>query len=265
MLAVGNGPTNERQWPLMYRFLLTPKWLIGHVLVLAIAVLFVSLGLWQLDRHEQRTARNALVAERMSVPPADLGEAGEADGDLAYRRVSLSGRYLVEDEILLTPRAWQGRAGHHVLTPLVTDDGHAVLVVRGWVPFALDTPPIAAAAPPDGEVHVTGLLFPDEPPARFAPPIPAEGHLTSVSRVDVERLQRQIDEPLRPYYVQLEEQDPPATGDVPLLVEPPELSAGNHFSYAVQWFLFAGVGLVGYPALIRRTAQDRSAQDRSVA
>lgn len=245
----------------MYRFLLTPKWLVGHVIVAAVAVLFVSLGFWQLDRHEQRTSRNALVAERMSVPPADLsqdGEEGEDGEDLAYRRVRLSGRYLADEEVLLTPRSWQGRAGHHLLTPLVTDDGDAVLVVRGWVPFALDTPPVVEAAPPDGEVRVTGLLFPDEPPVRFAPPIPDEGHLTSVSRVDVERLQRQIDEPLRPYYVQLQEQQPPSSGDVPLLAEPPELSSGNHLSYAVQWFLFAGVGLIGYPALIRRTALERS-------
>lgn len=242
----------------MYRFLLTPKWLLGHVIVVAVAALFVSLGLWQLERHEQRTSRNALVAERMSVPPADLADLAGADEGLDYRRVTLSGRYLAEEEVLLTPRAWQGRAGHHVLTPLRTDDGHAVLVVRGWVPFELDTPPVAQAAPPEGEVRVTGLLFPDEPPVRFAPPIPAEGDLTSVSRVDVERLQRQVDEPLRPYYVQLQEQDPPAEGDVPLLVEPPELSAGNHFSYAVQWFLFAGVGLIGYPALVRRTALDRA-------
>lgn len=242
----------------MYRFLLTPKWLLGHVIVVAVAALFVSLGLWQLERHEQRTTRNALVAERMSVPPADLAEVAGADEALDYRRVTLSGRYLAEEEVLLTPRAWQGRPGHHLLTPLRIDDGHAVLVVRGWVPFELDAPPVAQAAPPEGEVRVTGLLFPDEPPERFAPPIPAEGHLTSVSRVDVGRLQRQVDEPLRPYYVQLQEQDPPAGGEVPLLVEPPELSAGNHFSYAVQWFLFAGVGLIGYPALVRRTALDRA-------
>lgn len=249
----------------MYRFLLTPKWLVGHVIVVAVAALFIFLGLWQLDRHEQRTSHNALVSERMSVAPAELDEVGGAEEGLAYRRVSLSGRYLAEEEVLLTPRAWQGQAGHHVLTPLITDDGHAILVVRGWVPFALDTPPIAETSPPDGQVRVTGLLFPDEPPVRFAPPIPAEGHLTSVSRVDVERLQRQIEAPLRPYYVQLQEQDPPAEGDAPLLVEPPELSAGSHFSYAAQWFLFAGVGLIGYPVLIWRTARDRSVTETVVA
>ncbi|HVL98606.1 MAG TPA: SURF1 family protein [Egibacteraceae bacterium] len=241
----------------MYRFLLSPKWLFGHGLV-AVAVLgFVSLGFWQLDRHEQRSARNALVAERMQAPPADLAAVADKAGeDLAYRRVRLSGRYLPAGEVLLTPRSWNGQPGHHVLTPLATDDGWAVLVARGWVPFALDSPPVAEAAPPRGQVRVSGLVFPDEPATRFAPAIPSEGELIRVSRVDVERLQRQIDVPLRPYYVQLAEQTPATVGELPRSADPPELTAGNHLSYAVQWFLFAAVVALGYPALIRRTALD---------
>lgn len=244
----------------MYRFLLSPKWLLGHILVAGIAVLFVSLGLWQLDRHEQRAAHNALVSERMNAAPVDLGEASDADGDeLAYRRGVVSGRYLPDEEVLLTPRSWQGRSGHHVLTPLLTDDGQALLVARGWVPFEQDAAPVDAAAPPPEQVRVTGVVFPDEPPERFAPTIPEHGELTRVSRVDVERLQRQIGPSLRPYYLQLDEQSPAGGGELPLAAEPIELDSGNHLSYAVQWFLFTVVGLVGYPALIRRTARDRRA------
>lgn len=244
----------------MYRFLLSPRWLVGHVIVAAVAVLFVNLGLWQLDRHEQRTARNALVAERMSAPAGDLDElAGLPADDLAYRRVRLSGRYLADEELLLTPRSWNGQPGHHLLTPLATDDGQAVLVVRGWVPFEVTDPPVAEAAPPEGPVRVSGIVFPDEPPTRFAPSVPEDGELSRVSRVDVERLQRQVDRPLRPFYVQLEEQTPAVAGRLLQPAELPELSGGNHLSYAVQWFLFTAVGLVGYPALIRRAAHDRDA------
>lgn len=241
----------------MYRFLLSPRWLVGHVIVAGVAVLFVSLGLWQLDRHEERTTRNALVAERMAAPPVSLEEPSETPvEDLSYRRVVVSGRYLSDQEVLVTPRSWRGQSGHHVLTPLALDDGQALLVDRGWVPFEEDRPPVEAAAPPPGEVRVEGLVFPDEPPARFAPAIPEDGALETVSRVDVERLQRQVDRPLRPYYVQAREQSP-AAGTLPLATEPIELDAGSHFSYAVQWFLFTAVGLVGYPALIRRTADAR--------
>lgn len=241
----------------MFRFLLSPKWLVGHLLIAVVAVSFVALGLWQLDRHEQRTARNALVADRMSAPAADLDDLdGHAETDLAYRRVRVSGHYAVQDELLLTPRSWNGQPGHHVLTPLATDDGDAVLVDRGWVPYELSDPPVGEAVPPDGEVQVTGLVFPDEPAARFAPALAADGRLTTVSRVDLERLQRQVDLPLRPFYVQLESQGP-AGGQLPVAADPPDLTAGSHMSYAVQWFLFAAVGVIGYPLLVRRTALER--------
>lgn len=240
----------------MYRFLLTPKWLIGHVLVGVVVVAFVFLGFWQLDRHDQRAARNALVAERMGAPAADLADlAGVAADDLAYRRVAVAGRYLADEEVLLTPRSHTGQPGHHVLTPLDTGDGGAVLVDRGWVPFELVDPPVAAASPPAGTVRVSGLVLPDEPATRFVPGIAAEGELSTVSRADLSRLQRQVSLPLRPYYVQLRSQEP-AGADLPLAAAPPELSAGSHLSYAVQWFLFATVALMGYPALARRTALD---------
>lgn len=241
----------------MYRFLLSPKWLIGHVLLVTVAVTFVLLGLWQLDRHDERTSRNAFVEQRMAAPAADLDDLDRLSADdLAYRRVSIAGRYRSQDEVLLTPRSWNGQPGHHVLTPLVTDDGTAVLVDRGWVPYEISEVPVVEADPPDGSVRVSGLVFPDEPATRFAPAVPAEGALSMVSRVDLQRLQRQVDGPLRPFFVQLVSQDP-AGGQLPVAADPPELTGGNHLSYAVQWFLFAAVGVIGYPLLVRRTALER--------
>lgn len=242
---------------MVYRFLLSPKWLVGHVIVVGVVVLFVSLGFWQLDRQEERAAHNALVEQRLAAAPVELGGERTEAGALAYRRVRVRGRYLPDEELLLTPRSHQGRSGHHVLTPLVDDGGTGLLVARGWVPFELDQVPAGAAPAPRGDVTVEGIVLPDEPPVRFGPSIPEEGTLARVSRVDVERIARQVSVPLRPYYVQLTEQDPPPGAALPVPADPPELESGNHLSYAVQWFLFAGVGVVGYPLLARRTARDR--------
>ena len=46
-------------------------------------------------------------------------------------------------------------------------------------------------------------------------------------------------------------------------VPPPPLSKGPHLSYAVQWFIFSVIALVGYPVILRRQAygRDRSADD----
>lgn len=246
----------------MYRFLTSPRWLIGHVVVLGVVVLFANLGLWQLRRLDEVRGRNALVATRLSSPPqpleAVLGAAGDDPQAVVFRRVTVSGRYLTDQELLLGPRSRAGRPGYHVLTPLDTGGGRVLLVDRGWVPYELDEPPVRQAAPPDGQVRIDGILLESPPPPRFAPQLPARGRLDLVPRVDVRRLQVQFDPPLYPLYLQLWDQVP-AQPDLPLAAPPPELDEGNHLSYAIQWFLFAVVGLVGYAALLYRTAREQDA------
>ena len=149
------------------RSLLTPRWLLGHLLALSLIVSFISFGFWQLRRLDQRDARNALLETRLSAPPqpyAELMTGLEArpdrtDPEAAYRRVSVSGRYDPANEVLLRSRALDGQPGYHVLTPLRFAEDRALLIDRGWVPFELDNPPIEEAAPPES-VQVTGVLQP---------------------------------------------------------------------------------------------------------
>ena len=244
------------------RFFLRPRWLLTHALVVALAVTFVNLGFWQLRRLEERRADNAVIAENLSAPTVLLDDLLAQHGNdpdaLVYRRVGVTGRYLQADEFLLTPRSHNREAGHHVVTPLLLEDGGAVLVDRGWVPFAMDTPPVPAAAPPDGEVTVAGILFPTQEAARYGSARGGE-RLTYLSTVDVDRIQPQIGTPLLPVSILLQEQDPPP-GQLPVPGPPPEQSEGSHQSYAWQWFSFTAILLLGYPLLLRRSWRGRDEQ-----
>jgi surfeit locus 1 family protein len=244
----------------MYRFVLSPRWVVGHVLFVGLVVLFVNLGFWQLRRLEERREGNALVAERMAAPeqplPQVLDAAQGEPARLSFRRVSASGRYLPDEEVLLGPRSINGRPGYHVLTPLDYTGG-VVLVDRGWVPYELDRPPVSQAAGPLGPVEVGGILFPGGPAGGPGPSMPATGELDVVPRADLARLGEQVPGPLVPAILQLERQDPAQAATLPVPIPPPVLEEGSHLSYAVQWFLFAAIGLVGYPLLLRRTARDR--------
>ena len=62
-----------------------------------------------------------------------------------------------------------------------------------------------------------------------------------------------------PDYLLLQEQDPAQTGDLPKTTELPALTEGPHLSYAIQWFLFTIIGLVGYSGLVRKEAKERVA------
>jgi surfeit locus 1 family protein len=237
----------------MYRFLWSPRWLLAHLVLIAVAATCVSLGFWQLRRLDERRAFNALVRERLAAAEQPLAAVlGEPADRLAYRRVTATGRYVPSEEVLLSPRSRDGAPGHDVLTPLVTEGG-GILVDRGWVPFALSVPPVAQAAPPPGEVAVGGFLLPGRHAARAGPVGAAK--LAFVSDADISRLQAQVSVPLAPVYLVLTSQSP-TPGQLPRPAAPPELNEGPHLSYAVQWFLFACVAVVGYPFLIRRRAQD---------
>ena len=242
------------------RMFLRPRWLLIHAVVAAIAVGLLSLGFWQLRRLDERRATNAQITTNLEHPavPLDevLAEVGNDPTGLAYRRVRVAGRYRPADEVLLTPRSNGKTAGHHVLTPLQRSDGQAVMIDRGWVPFADDEPPIADAAPPAGRVEVTGILLPTTEAARFGSPA-GGARLTYLSSADIDRIQPQIDIPLLPFSVLLQGQDP-AGSQLPVPGEPPEVSEGSHQSYAWQWFSFTAILLLGYPLLLRRSLQGRA-------
>jgi len=242
----------------VYRFALRGRWLAGLVLVVLAAGVCVRLGIWQLDRLDQRRDRNRLIEERSSAPIAPLGAVVAPDGTgdgTAFRRVVVFGHYAPEHEVLVRGRSLDGRPGQHVVTPLVTDGDTAVLVNRGFVPVVdPDAPVPPQAAAPEGAVRVEGFVRETEERGRFGPSDPAAGRLTHVARIDVERLDAQIPFDLFPVFVQRVDQQP-AGGAFPVALPAPELGEGPHLSYAVQWFLFATVFLVGWPVLVYRTAR----------
>jgi surfeit locus 1 family protein len=225
-------------WSLLRR----PRWLVGTVVCLLLAAVFVDLGFWQLRRLDEKRDRNALVEQRTAEPVAPLEEV---DGPLAYRRVTAEGRFDPSGQVLVRNRSLNESPGRWVLTPLVLHDGTAVAVNRGFVPNGVDPP-----APPTGEVDVEGLLLTSETRGSIGPRDPAEGRLDELVRADVGRLQQQYDRELFPLYLQQTDALPP--GELPLRVPPPELDEGPHLGYAVQWFLFALVALVIYALAVRK-------------
>lgn len=249
-----------------YSFMRRPIWLVGHVVAITAIIGFALLGSWQLERHNERRLLDQILTDRLDAAPVGLDElVTESGGDLNwvdFRPTSLTGRYLIEDEVILQARSLDGISGHEVLTPLLLDDGSAVIVDRGWVPIIIEGPPVVGAEPSAVDVEVTGYARQAQVRSGFGPVDPADGVLERVSRVDIERLQQQIDVPLRPVWVQLAEQTP-AQLEFPKIVPPPRPGGGPpHLSYAVQWFAFAVVVAVAYPLLMRKTARgSRSTAD----
>jgi cytochrome oxidase assembly protein ShyY1 len=240
----------------VYRFLLSRHWLGLLALSIIVATACVGLGDWQLHRLAHRHERNDLIRSARTAPPQPVSQALQVGRDPAADRqfdpVRATGRWDVDHQLLVRLRPLEGQVGYYVITPLVTGDGRAVLVNRGWVPAADDgsrTPVVPR--PPDAPVTITGRLRPSEPPARGAAPPPGQ-----VTRIDVPGIARTLPYGVYGGFLELTSQQP-RQGTSPRLIPPPEPSEGPHLLYAVQWFLFACLALAGYVVLARREAADR--------
>ncbi|MFE1471999.1 SURF1 family cytochrome oxidase biogenesis protein [Nocardiopsis dassonvillei] len=244
----------------MLKVLFSQRMLAFHVLVLVLVPSFVWLGFWQLDRAGQRGTAVDLQQSNLAadpVPVAELTRVGEdVDPGDRWRTVEAAGTWDTEHELLLRNRDGSGGVGFHVLTPLVTEEGTAVLVNRGWVErgeTALDQPEVPPA--PEGAVEVAGRLHYSETEEntglRNRDDLP-EGQLMMV---DVDQIAADLPYPVYGGYVDLTRQDPmPEAAPEPVVLH--EEDAGMSASYAVQWWVFAVVAVGGWVFLVRREIRD---------
>lgn len=245
--------------PTPYRFLATPRWLSFAVLVVIMAVACVGLGRWQLHRLEERRAHNARLEAALSRPPVPVDQVLEPGqplpADLEWRTVTAAGRYAADEQLLVRNRPRDGRPGLHVLTPLVDSSGTAILVDRGWIPAGGSaTERVEAPAPPAGEVVVTGRLRASQGDGRAAGDIAAGMPLGQIPRVDVTGVADLLGQRVYGGFLELVREQPRAQ-QAPEPVPPPEVGEGPHLAYAMQWFLFALVAVVGWVVLLREESR----------
>jgi surfeit locus 1 family protein len=238
---------------------------LGAAFILAMCAMCVRLGFWQLDRLEQRRARNAVVLAgmRQAPRPTDAALAAEMTRDparLAYRRVVARGRYLPESGFVLRGRVEFGRPGVHLATPLLLEGGNVLLVNRGWVPAPDGAAPPQLPTPPAGIVTVEGIL--QQIPVtqdRGGRSVSARGD-TTYRRLDLAVVRSRLGRPVLPMYLQVLGDTGAAARSaraLPVAVPPPVLDEGPHLGYAVQWFSFALIGIIGLTILLRRGGRPR--------
>ncbi len=213
--------------------------------------LLISLGFWQLQRAEEKTALALAFERQQASPPAPLSSlAGQGDQALAYRPVELRGRYLPGRDLLLDNRTRDGRYGNEVLSVFALEDGSLALVNRGWIaadPARLQLPEVP---PVDGDVlRLTGKVYvaPGEPYLLADEPL-QERWPQRIQAVQVDKVEALLGRALFPYPVRIDAGQPGALrADWQVI----NVSPDKHRGYAVQWFSMAGVLALLY--LLRST------------
>lgn len=233
------------------------KWLFTTLLVFTGTAICIRLGMWQLDRLEQRRAFNIQVESMRAADLLDLNQNLPADvSSMEWRAVAVTGEYDFENQIALRNQYHSDQYGYHLITPLLFD-GEAVLVDRGWIPAD------GNSAPQDwhkydelGQVTVTGQFRLGRAKPVFggvadAELSPGQTRLDFWNNLDITRISAQSPYPILLMYIQpniIEDDSEPPIPYQPVL----ELTEGSHFGYALQWFSFAAILFIGYPFYLRK-------------
>jgi len=246
------------------RAMFSRHWILTTVLVLVGGAVCVRLGIWQLDRLAQRRAFNAHVEAAWAAEPLILnGQTTDDLNAMEYRAVSVSGTYDFENQVVLRNRYFQDEYGYHLLTPLLLDDGSAVLVDRGWIPADGNDSPVGwRKYDQPGLVTVHGQIRLGQSKTDLGgvpdPTLtPGQTKLDFWNIINLERIQEQVPYPLLTVFVQPEVDPADVTPPIPYQPEI-ELTEGPHKGYAGQWFIFATILVIGYPFYLHKQLKEQS-------
>jgi cytochrome oxidase assembly protein ShyY1 len=243
-------------------FLLTPRWIVLHLVTVAVVAGFTALGWWQLGVYRDSEARQE-VRDRPVLPIEELATPGRDLGAATERAVAATGSYLSEGRLLVPARVHDGVLGSYTVAPLRMPDGGVLVALRGWV----DEPTDPGARPPRGSVTVTGhLLAPEVATDATAPgaDLP-DGQIGFIAPDPVAEATGLAKSRLFAGYLLVEdEQPPPAVSPQRLelgVVEPiRDVSPWQNLSYWAQWWVFAGAALVFWASFVRSGLRRRRSQ-----
>jgi len=247
-----------------WAFLLRPPWLALFVVVAAFAYLcFTVLAPWQLGKNSETSRENSQISHSLSADPVPLTtilpQQDSSASDAQWRRVTATGRYLADGQVLARLRVVDGEPAFAVLAPFDVDDGPTVLVDRGYVRPVQGSRVPTIQPPPSETVTITARLRDSEPLAQGKDPLREDG-AQQVYSINTAQIASVTGVALAGSYLQLVEDQPGGLGVIAL----PHLDAGPFLSYGIQWIAFgiiAPIGLVYFVySEVRARRRDKAAQ-----
>lgn len=241
--------------------LFSRRWWWQTLLVLLAMAIMVGLGLWQLDRLEQRRARNEQRRAALAAAPIELTGASLplSPAELQDRQAMARGEFDHARQVAIRNQNLDGQPGVYLVTPLlIAGSEKAVLVNRGWIPVGEADPTTWGMFDQRLDGPLTGILKPTRRrPDGTVSDIPQDA-VTGWFRLDIEAIGQTLPYELLPVVLQLLPEDAYDPASLPQRIEPDvSFGEGNHFSYALQWFGFAITAGVVYIAVARRASRRR--------
>ncbi len=199
----------------------------------------IALGLWQLEREQQKIVTEKVYETRNASEPIDVSSIDWASSDLNWIAVRATGFFDNTRQLLLDNRILNSVVGYEVLAPFYTD-GRVLLVNRGWIAQGQSRQSLPELALTEDRVTITGHIYvPDgELMILGSEEAVTESWPKVIQSVDIQTLSSVMDEAFETHVVRLDEN---STAVLQTNWTAINMRPEVHRAYAVQWFLMASV------------------------
>lgn len=229
-----------------WRFLRSRRWLGYFAMLLIFSVACVLLGNWQFERRAQARAEIARIDTNYDASPVALSQVLSVQDSFdvdahKWLPVELHGIY-VGDVYLVRNRPGPNGVGSNLVQAFETDDGSVMFIDRGWVPvLGAEVMPSDLPAAPQGGTTVVARLKASEP--EISGRSAAGNSVPSINLPMLAALAGFNTDVYTSAYGQLISELPATSTGT--LADRPERDEGPHLSYALQWYVFILIGIVG--------------------
>lgn len=208
--------------------------LFPSLLILGVMLpLFISLGIWQIDRAEQKRTLANTMEMRRKMPVEALTDTPLTADEIEFRTLSVTGYFIPAGQIVISNRKYLGKPGFHIITPLQIEGSKKHLLInRGWIAGTGNTPPRIET--PTERITLTGQINrPSAPAIELDFDLKASNlwpYLTLENYMHWSKLE------IVPFIMLLSPESPHGFVRSWETARPGE---GMHLGYATQWFAFA--------------------------
>jgi surfeit locus 1 family protein len=232
-----------------FRFALWPT-----LITVPAVLIMLGFGVWQVERLVWKNDLIERLQTRTAAAPVPLAQLSGKPAEDEYRQVRLRGRFDHAHEMHLIARSLNGNTGYQIVTPLVLEDGRAVLVNRGWVPDTRKDPARRAEGQVQGTVDVVGVTRLSQVPGWVTPNNEPQRNIWLY--VDVPAMQQAtgIANWASAYWFAADAT--PNPGGFPLGGQTQVNLPNDHLQYAFTWFAFAVILAVIYLIYSRKLARE---------
>lgn len=236
----------------IWRTFLTPGWVLAAILAVLFSWFAITwLSPWQLGKDHAIKERNEQIEKAFEGDPVDVDKLLASDSYEEWTRVTMTGHYLPDDELLLRLRPVEGAPAFQSLVPFQLDNGETILVNRGWVPAADGGTTVPELAPvPSDPVTLLGMIRLSD--TSTMEPIDDQGY-TMVQTINTPQAATLTGTELVAPYAQLLADQPGVLNPIPI----PVLDRGNHLSYGLQWIAFGIMAPAGLAYFIYSEVRER--------